>query len=90
MDASGIYSTRLNAKDVIFHKENGKFIFPAANGRIKLSGGDQELRTHTLMREQPSRGESQRDFLGESEGSLPPPHQPFIGLRNNIYIKHDP
>ena len=47
--------------------------FPVADGRIKLSGGDQELRTPTLIREHPIRGESHRDFLGESEGSLPPP-----------------
>ena len=40
MDASEIYSKKLNAKEVIFPKENGKFIFPAADGRIKLSGGD--------------------------------------------------
>ena len=33
MDASEIYSKRLNAKEVIFPKENGKFIFPAADGR---------------------------------------------------------
>ena len=43
---------RLNAKEVIFHPKNGKFIFPAA----------------------PIRGESHFDFLEESEGSLPPPH----------------
>ena len=67
MDASEIYSTRLNAKGVIFPKENGKFTFPVADGRIKLPGGDQELRTSTLI------GESHVDFLGESEGSLPPP-----------------
>ena len=36
MDASEIYSKRLNAKEVIFPKENGKFIFPAADGRITL------------------------------------------------------
>ena len=58
MDASEIYSKRLNAKEVIFPKENGKLIFPAADGRIKLSGGDQELRTPTLTREHPIRGES--------------------------------
>ena len=73
MDASEIYSKRLNAKEVIFPEENGKFIFPAADGRIKHSGGDQELRTPTLIREHPLRGESHRDFLGESEGSLSPP-----------------
>ena len=48
-------------------------MFPAADGRIKLPGGDQELRTSTLIRERPIRGESHVDFLGESEGSLPPP-----------------
>ena len=46
---------------------------PAADGRIKLPGGDQELRTPTLIRQRPIQGESQRDFLGESEVSLPPP-----------------
>ena len=51
MDASEIHSKRLTAKEVIFPKENGKFILPAADGRIKLSGGDQELRTSTLIRE---------------------------------------
>ena len=73
MDASEMYSRRLNAKEVIFPKESGKCIFPAADGRITLSGRDQELRTSTLIRERPIRGESQVDFLVESEGSLPPP-----------------
>ena len=44
MDASEIYSKRLNAKEVMFPKENGKFIFPVADGRMKLSGRNQELR----------------------------------------------
>ena len=51
--------------------------FPAADGRIKLSGRDQELRTSTLIRERPIRGESHVDFLGESQGSLSPPHDSF-------------
>ena len=72
MDASEIYSKRLNAKEVIFPKENGKFIVPVTDGRKKLSGGDRELRTSTLIRQRPIRGESHLDFLGESEGSLPP------------------
>ena len=37
MDASEIYSKRLNAKEVRFPRENGNFIFPAADGRINLS-----------------------------------------------------
>ena len=75
MDASEIYSKRLNAKEVLFPKENGKFIFPIADGRIKTLGGDQDLRTSTLIRDRPIRGESRVDFLGESKGSLPPSPQ---------------
>ena len=77
MDASEIYSERLNAKEVIFPKENEEFIFPVPDGRIKPPGGDQDLRTSTLIRERPIRGESHLDFLGESEGSLPPLHGSF-------------
>ena len=77
MDASEIYSKRLNAKEVIFPKENGEFIFPIADGRIKTPGEDQELRTSTLVRHRPSRGEGHVDFLGESEGSFPQPMTHF-------------
>ena len=72
MDASEIYSKRLNAKEVIFPKQ-GEFIFPIADGRIKTLGGDHDLRTSTLIRPRPNRGEGHIDFLGESEGSLPQP-----------------
>ena len=65
MDASKIYSKRLNAKEVIFPKENGNFIFPIADGRIKFAGGDEELRTSTLIRQLPLQGEGLVDFLGE-------------------------
>ena len=77
MDASETYSERLNAKEVIFPKENGKCIYPAADGRIKPLGRDQELRTSTLVRERPIRGEGHFDFLGESEGSLSLLHDSF-------------
>ena len=72
MVASEICSKRLNAKQVIFPTKR-KIIFPIADGRIKPLGGDQDLRTSTLIRQ---RGESPLDFLGESEGSLPP-HDSF-------------
>ena len=77
MDASGIYSKRLNAKVVIFPKEKGEFIFPNADGRINPLGGNQDLRTSTSIRQRPIQGESHIDFLGESEGSLPPPRDSF-------------
>ena len=77
MDASETYSKRLNAKEVILPKEIGQFIFPIADGRIKALGGDQDLRTSTLIRQRPIQGDSHIDFLGKSEGSLPPPHDSF-------------
>ena len=77
MDASENYFKRLSAKEEIFPKENGNFIFPAADGRITFSRGDQELRTSTLIRERPIRGEGHVDFLGESEGSLSSLHDSF-------------
>ena len=46
-------------------------------GRIKPLAGDQELRTSTLVRHRPTQGESHLDFLGESEGSFPPPCDSF-------------
>ena len=73
MDASEIYSKRLNAKEVTFPKE-GEFTFPIADGRIKTPGGDQELRTSTLVRPRSIQGDGHVDFLGESEGSFPQPH----------------
>ena len=53
-------------------------MFPIADGRIKPLGGDEDLRTSTLVRHRPIQGESHLDFLGESEGSFPPPHDSFL------------
>ena len=58
MDASEIYSKRLNAKEVTFPKEKGEFIFPFADGRIKTLGRDQDLKTSTLIRHRSIQGES--------------------------------
>ena len=98
MDASDIYSKRLNAKEVLFPKEKGDFIFPIANGGIKLPGKDQDLRTPTLIRHRSIRGESHIDFLGESEGSLPPPQDSlpdageaindFWSMSGNFFYRH--
>ena len=57
------------------NKEN--LFCPIADGRIKTPGGDQELRTSTLIRYRPIRGENHVEFLGESAGSLPQPHDSF-------------
>ena len=47
------------------------------HGRIGNLLKNLELRTPTLIRQRPIRGESHLDFLRESEGSLPPPHDSF-------------
>ena len=86
-------------REVICPTERGQFIFPIADRRIKPLGGDQDLRTSTLIREHPIRAEGQRHFLGESEGSHPPPHDSFLDgdeamndfrsrTRNFIYRHH--
>ena len=67
MDASEIYSKRLNAKEVIFPKQ-GEFIFPIADGRIKTLGGDQDLRTSTLIRPRPIQKKVTEIFLENQKG----------------------
>ena len=87
MDASEIYSKkRVNAKEVLFAQRKWKIYFPVEDGRIKLLG-DQDLRTSTSIRQRPIRGESQRDFIGESEGSLPLPQDslPDAGEARNDF-----
>ena len=59
MDASEIYAKRLNAKEMLTPMKGANFIFPIADGTVGLSGGDQDLRTSTLIRDSPDRGEEQ-------------------------------
>ena len=54
MDASEIHAKKLNAKEVLTPRSCENFQFPAADRTIKLSGGDQVLRTSTLIRLSPS------------------------------------
>ena len=73
MDASKIYAKRLNAKKVLTHMSGEKFIFQIADGTVKLSGGDQVLRTSTLIRDRPDRGEELGNLQRESDGSSSTP-----------------
>ena len=63
MDASEIHAKRLNAKEVLTPMNGEIFIFPIADGTVKLSGGDQVLRTTTLIKDRLDRGEEQGYFL---------------------------
>ena len=73
MDASEIYAKRLNAKEVLTLMSGEKFIYPIADGAVKLSGGGQVLRTSTIIRDRPDRGEEQGNLQGESDGSSSTP-----------------
>ena len=76
VDASEIHARSINAKEVLTPMKNEKFIFPIADGTVKLSGGYQVLRTSTLIRGRPDRGEEQEILRGESDGlSSPTPHR---------------
>ena len=69
MDASEIHAKRLNAKDVLTPMSGENFIFPIADGTVKLSGGDQVLTTSTSIWDRPDRGEEQENLQRESDGS---------------------
>ena len=69
MDASEIHAKRLNAKEVLTPKNGECIKFPIADGTVKLSGGDQILRTSTLIQDSPDRGEQQGKLPGETDGS---------------------
>ena len=56
-DASELHARRLNAKKVLTLMKGENFMFPIADGTVEISGGDRRLRTPTLIRDRPDRGE---------------------------------
>ena len=54
---------------------------------MKTPGGDEELRTSTLIRHRPIQGDSHIDFLGESEGSLQPLHDSFLEAISVLVVR---
>ena len=76
MDASELHARRLNAKEVLTPQRSGNFIFPVADGTVKIPGGDRRLKPSTFVRDRPERREEQEVLLGESdELSSPNPLQ---------------
>ena len=70
-----------------FPKKKENLFFQSQMDESNPFGGDQDLRTSTMVRDHPIRGESHIDFRRESEGSLPPPHDSFpdAGEANNDF-----
>ena len=65
----------MQTKEVLTPMSGEKIILPIADGTAKLSGGDQVLRTSSLIRDSPERGEEQGNLRGESDGSSSTPLQ---------------
>ena len=77
MDASEIFSKKTQCERGDISQRKRRIYFSNGRWTIPTLGGDQDLRTSTLIRQRPTRGDSHLDFLGESERSLPPPHDSF-------------
>ena len=89
MDASEIHARGLNAKEVLTPMENGKFVFPVADGTVKTPGGDRRLRPFTLTPERPERGEEQEILRGESGGLSSPTPLPDDSTLDDAEAKND-
>ena len=76
MDVSELHARRLlNVKEVSTPMKGDKFIFLVADGTVEVSGGDQDLRTPTLIWDSPDKGEEQTNLRGKSQGSSSTPRQ---------------
>ena len=75
MDASEIHAKTLKAKEAFTPQKNVKHLFLVADETVKLSGGDQVVKTSTLIQDSPDRREEQGNLSGESDGSSPTPFQ---------------
>ena len=52
-------------------KSGDNFIYPIADGKVKLSGGDQVLKISTFIRDNLEQGEEREGLRGEPDGSHP-------------------
>ena len=67
MDASELHARRLIAKEVLTPQRSGNFIFPVADGTVKIFGIEQRLTTSTLTLVSPQQGEEQEILQGKSD-----------------------
>ena len=89
MDASELHARRLNAKEVLMPMKGEQFIFPGADGAVKISGGDRRLRPSTFIRNRPERGEEREVFQGESDGLSSPTPIQDDSTRNDAEADND-
>ena len=89
MDASVLHARRLNAKEVLTPQRSGNLTFPVADGTVKIFVGEQRLRTSTLTRDRPGRGEEQEVLRGESGGLSSPTPLQDDSTRDEAEAEHD-
>ena len=99
MDASELHARKLNAKEVLTPMKGEKFILTVADGTVKISGGDQDLRTSTLIRDSPDKVEEQDNLRRESDESSSTPRQDsswydveakkdFLAISRDLIYRH--
>ena len=89
MDASELHARRLNAKEVLTPQRSGNFFLPVADGTVKIFGRGQRLRTSTLTRDRPERGEEQEILQGNSDERKTPSHLEEDSTRDDEEAKND-
>ena len=89
MDAPELHARRHNAKEVTTPQRSGNFIFPVADGTVKIFGREQRLRTPTLTRDRPERGEEQEILQGKSDELLSPTPLKEDSKRDDEEAKRD-
>ena len=89
VDASDLHARRLNAKEVLTPQRSGSFRFSVADGTVKIFGREQRLRTLTLTRDRPERGEEQKILRGKSDELDPPTSLQEDSTRDDEEAKND-
>ena len=89
MDASELHARRVNGKEVLTPQRSGKFIFPVADGTVKIIGGERHLRTSTLTRERPERGEESEICDGNSDEWYAPSNHEEDSTRDDEEARDD-
>ena len=70
-------------------QRSGNFIFPVADGTVKIFGREQRLITSTLYRDRPERGEEQEILQGNSGKWYTPSHLQEDSTRDDEEAKND-
>ena len=89
MDASELHARRLNAKEELTPQRSANFIFPVADGTVKIFGRGQRLRTSTLTQDRPERGEEQEVLRRKSDESDSPTQLQDDATRDDEEAKND-